>query len=97
MALNITQYNNERRASDEVAALPIMGRGDSESRVRAGVWAASAQPEMSAPYLYYYSAARRAFVVERADGSDSQNLIAYTCDDCVIYGPGWSPSGRWLA
>lgn len=52
------------------------------------------------PYIYYYSNALNAFVVERADGSDSrllgQGLMAIQ-RDLLVSGPGWSPDGNWLA
>lgn len=58
-----------------------------------------AQDENPAPYLYYYSDYLNAFVVERADGTDSrmlgQGLIPPR--DNVFIGPGWSPSGKWFA
>jgi hypothetical protein len=51
------------------------------------------------PYIYYYSDALNAFVIERVDGSDSrmigQGLTEERAD--VIGGPGWSPDGQWLA
>jgi len=51
-----------------------------------------------APYLYYYSQSRSAFIVERADGSDSRVLAPFVLPDGYsITGPGWSPSGRWFA
>jgi len=53
----------------------------------------------SAPFLYYYSDNRAAFIIERADGTDSRILSSYklpaTSD--FIGGPGWSPSGQWFA
>lgn len=50
------------------------------------------------PYLYYYADTLNAFVIERADGSDSrtigQGLIP---DDATIFsGAGFSPSGNWF-
>lgn len=52
------------------------------------------------PYLYYYSNSLNAFVIERADGSDSrligQGVMPPQRAD-HIYGPGWSPDGNWLA
>jgi len=54
-----------------------------------------------APFVYYYSEHRAAFIVERADGSDSRILAAfsYPVDTPAqeIDGPGWSPSGQWFA
>jgi hypothetical protein len=51
------------------------------------------------PYLYYYSDYLNAFVVERADGSDSrmigQGLVPK--GDNIFIGSGWSPSGNWFA
>jgi hypothetical protein len=54
-----------------------------------------------APYLYYYSHALNGIVVERADGTDSrligQGLIQYPKQVTEVFGPGWSPDGRWFA
>lgn len=51
------------------------------------------------PYLYYYADYLNAFVVERADGSDSrqigQGLVPE--QDNTFIGPGWSPTGKWFA
>lgn len=51
-----------------------------------------------APYLYYYSKPLNAFVIERADGTDSRTLgeNVLPADAEVVYGS-WSPSGKWLA
>jgi hypothetical protein len=53
----------------------------------------------SPPYLYYYADYLNAFVVERADGSDSrmigQGLVPE--GDNTFIGPGWSPTGEWFA
>jgi hypothetical protein len=55
--------------------------------------------ESTAPYLYYFDSERSAFVVERADGTDSrilgQNLMSSDVD--TVDGAGWSPSGKWFA
>lgn len=55
--------------------------------------------EAPAPYLYYYSAVHRGFVIERADGTDSRLLAggAVPPEHNWIEGPGWSPSGEWFA
>jgi hypothetical protein len=66
-----------------------------------------------APYLYYYSDDLMAFVIERADGTDSRvfgdGLMKLTGEAWLqpfapegrhslhIEGPGWSPSGQWFA
>lgn len=57
----------------------------------------------SAPYLYYYSDVLHAFIVERADGTDSHVLaegvmppLHEGADGVEIDGPGWSPSGQWF-
>jgi Tol biopolymer transport system component len=52
-----------------------------------------------APYLYYFSDLLHAFVIERADGTDSRVLAdGVTPDDNnAVRGPGWSPSGKWFA
>lgn len=52
-----------------------------------------------ASYVYYFSREVNAFIVERADGTDrhclAQGLARENASD--IDGPGWSPSGQWLA
>jgi WD40 repeat protein len=50
------------------------------------------------PYLYYYSSSLNAFVIERADGTDSRILgRGITPHDELAYpAPGWSPSGKWF-
>jgi len=57
-----------------------------------------AKAQSDVPFLYYYSQSRSAFIVERADGSDSRVLAPFALPDgYTIIGPGWSPSGRWFA
>jgi WD40 repeat protein len=52
----------------------------------------------AAPYLYYYDNYVHAVIVERADGTDSHLLGAGIIPEApYITGPGWSPSGHWLA
>jgi hypothetical protein len=55
--------------------------------------------ESDTPYLYYYSNVLNAFVIERADGMDSHILAQDVMpnDHNRVDGPGWSPSGEWLA
>jgi WD40 repeat protein len=52
-----------------------------------------------APYLYYFSREFNAFMIERADGTDrhwlGQGIARENASN--IDGPGWSPSGQWLA
>jgi hypothetical protein len=62
------------------------------------------QADSEVPFIDYYSASASAFIVERADGKDSQILTAFTpppawenSQPMVVVGPGWSPSGNWLA
>jgi hypothetical protein len=60
------------------------------------------QGTSDAPFLYYYSDYLRAFIIERADGTDSRVLgdgLMQLTDghDLLIDGPGWSPSGNWFA
>jgi hypothetical protein len=64
-----------------------------------GIGAVDSQMDSTAPYIYYYSSAQSAFVIERADGSDSRVLVDYvfSCPQCIPVGPGWSPSGEWFA
>jgi WD40 repeat protein len=63
----------------------------------------TAQPA-SNPYIFYFSHGLKAFVIERADGSESRTLgegvlklTSEYASSFVINGPGWSPSGEWLA
>ena len=53
----------------------------------------------SAPYLYYFSNDINAFVIERADGSDSRIFAAdiMPSNTIAVSGAGWSPSGNWFA
>jgi WD40 repeat protein len=52
-----------------------------------------------APYIYYYSRLHNAIVIERADGTDSRIMTKIDSAEYrkMVLGPGWSPSGRWLA
>lgn len=62
--------------------------------------ASTAQPPGSdAPYLYYYSERLNAFVIERADGTDSRIFgdVALHQSTNSVFGAGWSPSGKWFA
>ncbi|MCQ3930137.1 MAG: hypothetical protein DPW16_06725 [Chloroflexi bacterium] len=61
-----------------------------------------AEGQSNAPFIYYYSPSQKAFVIERADGSENRILTNYAFPEEVvgefwIIGPGWSPSGNWLA
>jgi WD40 repeat protein len=58
----------------------------------------------SNPYIFYFSHDLKAFVIERADRSESRTLgegvlkrSSYFQGSFLISGPGWSPSGEWLA
>lgn len=65
---------------------------------------AQAQPssESDAPYLYYYSDYHNAFVIERADGTDTRLLGAANGPHpsgiywTSISGQGWSADGQWF-
>ncbi|MCI0709928.1 MAG: hypothetical protein L0154_07170 [Chloroflexi bacterium] len=50
------------------------------------------------PYIFYHSTVLNAFVIERADGTDSRIIgEGITPFDQRAYPrPGWSPSGQWL-
>lgn len=52
-----------------------------------------------APYIYYYSDILNAFVIERADGTDSRVFGDGLMADGTrwLNGAGWSPSGEWFA
>jgi hypothetical protein len=56
-----------------------------------------AQSEAETPFLYYYSAERGAFIIERADGTEREILAQFEMTGDEVVGPGWSLSGRWLA
>lgn len=61
-----------------------------------------AEGQSNAPFIYYYSPSQKAFVIERADGSESRILTSYafpedTQGDAWVTGPGWSSSGQWFA
>ncbi|MEM9954606.1 MAG: hypothetical protein AAF846_23555 [Chloroflexota bacterium] len=51
------------------------------------------------PYLYYYSTQEQAFIIEKADGSDSKILAMYELppEHTLINGAGWSYTGTWFA
>jgi hypothetical protein len=74
----------------------------------AGPVAAQGDGDSDAPYIYYYSYAHNAFVIERADGTDTRLLGEGITDRVIdeeytmmssieVGGPGWSPSGKWFA
>ncbi len=76
--------------------LSILAIGVSFGLIAASI---GAQTENAPPYLYYYSHLFNAFVIERADGSDSRLFGAGLMPNQYLhtFGPGWSPSGKWLA
>lgn len=53
----------------------------------------------SAPYIHYYARLLGAFVIERADGSDSRIFAQHIMppDYQVVRAVGWSPAGEWFA
>ncbi|MBI5961704.1 MAG: PD40 domain-containing protein [Chloroflexi bacterium] len=59
--------------------------------------------EPSNPYIFYFSDTLHAFIIERADGTDTHVLgaeLMTLADDAQSFhvdGPGWSPSGQWFA
>jgi WD40 repeat protein len=61
-----------------------------------GPVAAQGDGDSDAPYIYYYSYAHNAFVIERADGTDTR-LLGEGLPGGIMDGPGWSPSGNWFA
>ncbi|MEQ8677294.1 MAG: hypothetical protein RLP44_27785 [Aggregatilineales bacterium] len=65
--------------------------------VTVGIYTASADDE--SPFFYFYSSELDAFVIERADGTDSRILTEYNLpnENLVISGAGWSPSQNWFA
>lgn len=69
-----------------------------------GVFVSPCQAQEPAnPYIYYYSDTFNAFIIERADGTDTRvlgdGLMPWPEEDQAmeVDGPGWSPSGRWFA
>lgn len=68
-----------------------------------GIWVTPSQAQKPFnPYVYYFSDTLNAFIIERADGTDTRvlgdGLMALTggSHDIHVAGPGWSPSGRWF-
>lgn len=59
---------------------------------------AAQSSDNNAPFIYYWAEEHRAFVIERADGTDStlfgQGVMPET--DCCARDAQWSPSGRWM-
>ncbi len=51
------------------------------------------------PYLYWYNDYLNAFIIERADGTDSRIFGEGLMDENTnqVGGAGWSPSGEWFA
>ena len=68
-----------------------------------GPVAAQGDGDSDTPYIYYYSYAHNAFVIERADGTDTRLLgeglmtLDEGAESIHVAGPGWSPSGKWFA
>ena len=62
-----------------------------------------AQDDASNPYIYYFSDTLDAFIIERADGTETRVLgdglmtVAGAPHSTYVDGPGWSPSGKWFA
>ena len=54
---------------------------------------------VNTPKIFYYSVARQAFIIERADGTESRLLAHYflPAGHTQIVGAGWSPSGQWFS
>lgn len=68
--------------------------------IAAGVSSVYSQDD--APYAYFYSRTDKAFITERADGTDRHILVPFDLKEdhegeLGINGAGWSPSGRWFA
>jgi WD40 repeat protein len=63
-----------------------------------GLDGGAGEGESDAPYIYYYSDVLNAFVVERADGTDThliaQELMNERTADIRL--TDWSPNGEWL-
>jgi hypothetical protein len=76
----------------------LLGAGTLAAVFSVGVFIISLQPS-DAPFVYYYSWERGAFIVSRADSSDSHVPARFSVPHQLthIQGPGWSPSGQWFA
>lgn len=56
------------------------------------------EAQSDAPFLYIYSEEKTAFLIERADGTDTRVLSEYDLPkNHLIGGPGWSPSTKNFA
>lgn len=60
---------------------------------------AQSSSSSTAPYFYYFSQDHNAFIIERADGTDSRVFGAglMQANRNHVGGAGWSPSGDWFA
>jgi WD40 repeat protein len=76
----------------------LLGAGTLAAALAVGVSIISLQPS-DAPFLYYYSWERSAFIISRADSSDGRVLARYSVPNELthIRGPGWSQSAKWFA
>jgi len=52
--------------------------------------------EGATPYIYYYSQIENGLRIESADGQTSRLITLENNDSAEIFGPGWSPSGKWF-
>lgn len=49
------------------------------------------------PEFYFYSKENNEFVIGQVDDISYVSLYSYQAQNEFIFGPGWSPSGEWLA
>lgn len=62
------------------------------------IWCSIAFAQDENPYIYYYSDEHQAFVIERADGTDTRVIMFMPAEaGSQFSGPGWSPDGEWFA
>jgi hypothetical protein len=59
---------------------------------------APSRAQSDAPYIYYYSDLLKAWVIERADGTDGRVIGQGLSGDLNLYEDiNWSSSGRWMS
>ncbi len=57
-----------------------------------------AQPDITQPYLYYYSQLLGGLIIEHPDGTDTRQIAADVIPPNLsgLIGPAWSPSGKYF-
>ena len=51
----------------------------------------------NSPKFYFYSNDNKGFMIGQVDNSSYELLYPYQLQNQSVVGPGWSPSGKWLA